>query len=108
MDGQDLSREETSQIISDVVSNSLTEAEISYFILGVQKSGMSTKETIYLTEAMCKIGRKLKWKGNNIADKHCIGGIPGNRTTPIVVAICAAAGITMTKTSSRAITSASG
>jgi thymidine phosphorylase len=43
-----------------------------------------------------------------VADKHCIGGIPGNRTTLIVVPILAALGLTVPKTSSRAITSPSG
>ena len=51
---------------------------------------------------------RLKFKGKYVADKHCIGGIAGNRTTPIVVAICAAVGLILPKTSSRAITSASG
>jgi thymidine phosphorylase len=41
-------------------------------------------------------------------DKHSVGGLPGNRTTPIIVAICAALGLTMPKTSSRAITSPAG
>ncbi|MFH1290082.1 MAG: thymidine phosphorylase, partial [Nanoarchaeota archaeon] len=79
---------------------------IAYFVSGVYHNGMSFKETVYLTEAMAKTGRMLKWKSNKIADKHSIGGIPGNRTTPIVVSICAAAGITIPKTSSRAITTA--
>jgi thymidine phosphorylase len=42
---------------------------------------------------------------------HCnlsTGGLPGNRTTPIVVPILAACGFTMPKTSSRAITSPAG
>ena len=43
-----------------------------------------------------------------IADKHCIGGVPGNRTTMIVVPILAALGVTVPKTSSRAITSPAG
>lgn len=43
-----------------------------------------------------------------ILDKHSIGGIPGNRTTPIVVPIVAAAGLIIPKTSSRAITSPAG
>jgi thymidine phosphorylase len=41
-------------------------------------------------------------------DKHSVGGLPGNRTTPIIVAITAAAGLTIPKTSSRAITSPAG
>jgi len=69
---------------------------------------MSIEETVNLTKAMIKTGTKLKFKGKYIADKHCIGGVAGNRTTPIVVSICAAAGLILPKTSSRAITSASG
>jgi thymidine phosphorylase len=57
---------------------------------------------------MVDAGDRLKWKKSVIADKHCVGGLPGNRTTPIVVAIVAAAGITIPKTSSRAITSPAG
>jgi thymidine phosphorylase len=43
-----------------------------------------------------------------VVDKHCIGGIPGNRTSMIVVPIVAAHGLTIPKTSSRAITSPAG
>lgn len=96
------------KIISDIVHNELTEAEIAYFIAGVNYCGMSLKEVYALIQAIVDTGEKLTWHKRIIADKHSIGGIPGNRTTPLVVAICAAAGITMPKTSSRAITSAAG
>src|SRR3546814_10427162 len=43
-----------------------------------------------------------------VLDKHSVGGLPGNRTTPIVVAIVAALGYRIPKTSSRAITSPAG
>jgi len=43
-----------------------------------------------------------------VVDKHCIGGIPGNRTSLIVAPIVAAHGMTIPKTSSRAITSPAG
>ncbi len=96
------------RIISDIVEDKLTEAEIAYFVSGVYHCGMDLKETKYLTEAIFETGKHLSWNGNFVADKHSIGGIPNNRTTPIVVSICASAGITMPKTSSRAITSAAG
>jgi len=63
---------------------------------------------IRLTRAMVTTGSRLDWGDQPIADKHCIGGLPGNRTTPIVVAIAAACGLTIPKTSSRAITSPAG
>src|SRR3989344_3209303 len=102
-----LSRDDIFAIIRDIVNNALNDAEIAYFVSGVYENGMDIEETTYLTEAIAKTGQILKWRGE-VADKHSIGGIPGNRTTPIVVSICAAAGIKMPKTSSRAITSAAG
>ena len=106
--GKTLSKEEIFSIIKDIVTNSLTEAEIAYFVSGVYEKGMSFQETVYLTDAIYRTGTSLSWNSKEIADKHSIGGIAGNRTTPIVVSICASAGIIMPKTSSRAITSAAG
>ena len=108
LNGDKLNGKELQYLISEIVHNNLTEAEIAFFTAAERLNGMSMDETINLTKAMIKTGAKLKFKGKYIADKHCIGGIAGNRTTPIVVAICAAAGLILPKTSSRAITSASG
>jgi thymidine phosphorylase len=68
---------------------------------------MDLEETEYLIDAMVNSGNRMSFNGK-VVDKHCIGGVAGNRTTPIVVSICAAAGLIMPKTSSRAITSAAG
>ncbi|MGH7616650.1 MAG: thymidine phosphorylase, partial [Gemmatimonadaceae bacterium] len=48
------------------------------------------------------------WGRAPIVDKHCIGGLPSNRTSMIVVPIVAACGLVIPKTSSRAITSPAG
>ncbi|MCX8159043.1 MAG: AMP phosphorylase [Candidatus Pacearchaeota archaeon] len=106
--GNSLTKDEIFLIVNDIANNSLTEAEIAYFVSGVYEHGMSLKETIYLTEAMWKTGKTINWHSKEIVDKHSIGGIAGNRTTPIVVSICSSLGLIMPKTSSRAITSASG
>jgi len=103
-----LSEREIYKIVKSIVNNSLTEIEIAFFISSIYKCGMTTEETVFLTKAMFKTGKKLKLKNKIVVDKHCIGGIAGNRTTPIVVSICAAQGLVFPKTSSRAITSASG
>ncbi|MEK6899408.1 MAG: AMP phosphorylase [Nanoarchaeota archaeon] len=102
------SEQDLKTIVSDIVNNALTDAEISYFVSDVHRNNLSLEETVYLTKAIAATGKMLKWPYRKVADKHSIGGIPGNRTTPIVVSICAAAGIIMPKTSSRAITSAAG
>ncbi len=107
MDGGVLTKEEIYSIIKDIVDNALTEAETAYFVAAVYKNKMSNTETENLISAMVSVGKRLSFDGI-VVDKHSIGGIAANRTTPIVVSICAAAGLTMPKTSSRAITSAAG
>jgi len=99
---------EIKEIISDVVNNSLSEPEIALFISAMYKNGMSMKETIYLIKSILESGDKLDFKEKLVVDKHSIGGIAGNRTTPVVISICAAGGLICPKTSSRAITSAAG
>lgn len=108
LNNHSLSKKEVYEIISDIVSNELSEAEIALFVSAIYKQGMNFKETIYLIEAILESGNIFKLKNKFVVDKHCIGGIPGNRTTPIVVSICAAAGLTFPKSSSKAITSAAG
>lgn len=108
MQGIELSFDEIKTIIGEITNNNLTEAEIAYFIAAEKLVGISSRELLALTEAMVKTGKKLDFNSDIVADKHCIGGIAGNRTTPIVVAICAAAGLKIPKSSSRAITSAAG
>ena len=109
LDGHVISEKKIRQIIKDVVNNSLSESEIALFISAVYEHGMNMREIISLTKAIRDSGKQLKLNHKRVlVDKHSVGGIPGNRTTPIVVSICAAAGLTIPKSSSRAITSAAG
>ncbi len=108
LDGQKLTKEEIDQIVWDIVHNKLSAVELAYFVAACYTNVMSTEETILLTKAMVKHGDVLKLKKYPVIDKHSIGGIPGNRTTLIVVPIIAAAGYLMPKTSSRSITSPAG
>jgi len=106
--GQELNEGEIGELVLEIVENNLTESEIAYFISAEKLIGMSFNEIIFLIKAMVKSGKKLDFGKRIVADKHCIGGLAGNRTTPLVVSICASAGLLIPKTSSRAITSASG
>jgi len=105
--GETLKKAEINEIIQNISDNSLTETEVAFFVSAVYSNGMTLRETKNLTQAMVKSGNLIKLRGK-VVDKHCIGGVAGNRTTPIVVSICASAGLIMPKTSSRAITSAAG
>lgn len=109
LEGIELSPEKIDAIINDVVNDDLSEIELTYFVAGAYTKGLSDKETVALTKSIVKHGNKLSFKkGEIIADKHCIGGVPGNRTTMISIPIVACMGIKIPKTSSRAITSPSG
>jgi thymidine phosphorylase len=95
-------------IMTDVVKGSYSDVHLSSFITACAAFPLDLDETIALTKAMVDVGETLTWSQSPVVDKHSVGGLPGNRTTPIVVAIVAAHGLTMPKTSSRAITSPAG
>ena len=97
-----------SRIVGDIVRHNLSNIQLSAFLTACAGNRLDTGEVISLTKAMIDVGFRIDWGRQDIYDKHCIGGLPGNRTTPIVVAIVAAAGLTIPKTSSRAITSPAG
>lgn len=107
--GHGLSDTELSDVITDISAHRYSDIEIAGFVTGCAAGRLNLDEIIGLTRAMVACGKHLQWPGHDrIFDKHCIGGLPGNRTTPIVVAIVSAAGLVMPKTSSRAITSPAG
>lgn len=105
--GKRLSYEELYHIIDDIAHDRLTDIEKTYFVAGCFANELTDEEVVDLTRAMVETGDRLKFPGITL-DKHCIGGIPGNRTTMIIIPIVAAAGFTIAKTSSRAITSPAG
>ncbi len=107
LDGKTLSEYEIHSIISDITNNNLSSIELSAFVTGGYINGYNIDEIVALTTSMVKTGEQIDF-GDEIVDKHCIGGVAGNRTTLIIVPIIAAAGLTIPKTSSRAITSPSG
>lgn len=106
--GRELSDTDLHAIIADVTTGRYSNIELAAFLTSCAGDHLSERETVGLTKAMIATGQRLSWRSGPIMDKHCVGGLPGNRTTPIVVSIVAAAGLTIPKTSSRAITSPAG
>lgn len=106
--GHPLSGNDFQAVIADIVDGRYSAIEISAFLTACATQPLSRDEVCGLTRAMVATGDRLSWDQAIIADKHSVGGLPGNRTTPIVVAIVTALGLTMPKTSSRAITSPAG
>ncbi|HSL80608.1 MAG TPA: thymidine phosphorylase family protein, partial [Pseudolabrys sp.] len=105
--GRALDNSEIKNIIDDISHYRYSDMEIAAFLVS-SANFMTSGELLALSSAMAQAGTQLKWDRPIIVDKHCIGGIPGNRTSMVVVPIVAAHGLTIPKTSSRAITSPAG
>ncbi len=95
-------------IMRDVVEGHYSEIHISSFLTACATLPLDKSEILALTRAMIDVGERMSWDRSPVVDKHSVGGLPGNRVTPIIVSIAAALGLTMPKTSSRAITSPAG
>lgn len=106
--GHELGFAELEAVVADIVAGQYMDVHLAAFITACANGRMSYDEIVNLTRAMVSTGERLAWSVPKVVDKHSVGGLPGNRTTPIIVAIATANGLTMPKTSSRAITSPSG
>ncbi len=106
--GHRLDRAAFTAILADVAARRYSRVELAMFVLACALKRLDHGELVDYTHAMIDTGQQLKFASDIVADKHCIGGIPGNRTTMILVPILAALGLTIPKTSSRAITSPAG
>lgn len=105
--GETLSVDDYAAIARDLAGHRWSDMEIAAFLVACA-AFMTPEEVQGLTAGMIAAGRRLEWSRPMVVDKHCIGGIPGNRTTLLVTPIVAAHGLLMPKTSSRAITSPAG
>lgn len=110
--GETLRADQISEIITDIAAHRYSKTEIAAFIVA-SAAFLTGDEVLALTQAMADVGTRISWKKPPcnfaaVMDKHCVGGVPGNRTSMIVVPLVAACGLPIPKTSSRAITSPAG
>ena len=106
--GKRLGDAQMRSIVGEIAAGRYTDVQLAAFVTACADDRLDDEEITSLTRAMIDVGERLSWDRTPIADKHSVGGLPGNRTTPILVPILAACGLTMPKTSSRAITSPAG
>jgi thymidine phosphorylase len=106
--GERLQRDDFDAILTDVVARRYSKPELAMFVLACALRNLDDQELVDFTMAMVDSGSSLHFDSPIVADKHCIGGVPGNRTTMVVVPILVSLGLTVPKTSSKAITSAAG
>ena len=95
-------------IVTDIADGAYSDVHLASFLTACGNEHLDRQEMTDLTLAMIASGDRLDWGRERVLDKHSVGGLPGNRTTLLVVPIVTAAGVLMPKTSSRAITSPAG
>ncbi len=105
--GKPATYEEIYAVIKDIVNGKLGEVETTYYAASSFVKPYSMDELYFVTKAMAETGEKFNLR-MKVVDKHSIGGLAGNRVTPIIVSIIASLGLNIPKTSSRAITSPAG
>lgn len=106
--GARLTPEEIHQLVCDIVEGRLSEVELTALVTSLHFTGMSLEEAKAFTISMVETGTRLVLDRKPILDKHSLGGVPGDKTSLLVVPIIASLGFTIPKTSSRAITSPAG
>jgi thymidine phosphorylase len=108
MNGRQLTSHDYGGIVNDMVRGRYSKVDLTALVVSATINGLTDDEIMSLTKAMIENGDQLKFDSAIVADKHSVGGVPGNRTTPIITSIVAAAGLLIPKTSSRSVTSPAG
>ncbi len=105
--GKTASYDEFHALIQDIADDRLSDVMTTYYAACGFVKPFTDQEMYYIAKAMAVTGEQFNMK-IKAADKHSVGGLAGNRMTPIIVPIIASLGIYIPKTSSRAITSPAG
>jgi thymidine phosphorylase len=105
--GEALDEPQYRRVLRDVVEGRYSDRELTAFLVAATRH-LSDAEVLSLARVRTSLAHQIAWDEKMVVDKHSMGGIPGNRLSPIVVPLVAAHGLAMPKTSSRAITSAAG
>ena len=103
-----LSEDEISLIVNEISDDKFSETELTAFFVSLAANGLTEEEMIAFTKALRESGNILRFEKHPVITKHSIGGIPGNEVSLIIVPIIAAAGLTIPKTATHAITSPCG
>jgi len=94
--GKELSAEHITQLVNDYCAGSVSDAQMSAFMMAVCCNGMTIDEASALTAAMVASGEKLDYTArfdkSRIVDKHSTGGV-GDKTSFVIAPTLAALGL---------------
>ena len=108
-DGHSLTRDEINFIIRGYTSGEVADYQMSALLMAIYLRGMTTEETLALTEAMLHSGEIVDFSdlGRPRVDKHSTGGV-GDKTSLVIAPVVAAAGVLVPMISGRALAHSGG
>lgn len=91
--GDRLSQSHIDCFVDGLVTGAFNDAQVGSMAMAIFQQGMSTEETVWLTQAMMHSGDVLSWSGFDepIVDKHSTGGV-GDKVSFMLASIVAACG----------------
>mgnify|MGYP005836882533 FL=1 len=102
-DGGRLSPEEIAWLIQGSVDDKIPDYQMSALLMAIYLRGMDEEETFYLTEAMARSGKRLRFGVDGfVADKHSSGGV-GDKVSLVLIPLIASAGLFIGKLSGRGL-----
>jgi pyrimidine-nucleoside phosphorylase len=103
-DGQEHSADEIAAFTAAIVSGEVPDYQISAWLMAAYLRGLSRTEVVALARAMAGSGYQypLGHFGPHAVDKHSTGGV-GDKTSLVVVPLCAAAGAVVPKMAGRGL-----
>ena len=103
-DGGALDREQIEFFVKGVTDGSLPDYQASALLMAIVLRGMSSEETVWLTEAMVRSGVRVEYpdvQGTPV-DKHSTGGV-GDKTSLVLAPLAVACGATVPMMSGRSL-----
>ena len=104
-DGEKLTSDQISYIVKNIAEEKLPPVQLGAFLMAIYLKGMSTDETISLTEAMIRHGETLEWPDewkDLVVDKHSTGGV-GDKVSLPLAPVLAALGLKVPMISGRGL-----
>lgn len=102
--GESHSREEIFFLANGMMDGSITDYQVSAWLMAVCIKGLNIDETTWLTDAFVQSGDILDCSGIDgvVVDKHSTGGV-GDKTTLVLIPLLAVAGVKVAKLSGRGL-----
>ncbi len=106
--GQDLSADEASRVLREVMSGNASEAETAGFLIGLRTKGETVDEIAGLARTMRELAEKVQVAGELVDTAGTGGGLPTFNVSTTAAFVAAGAGCRVAKHGNRSATSQCG